>query len=495
MIELYIENLLNYGETHGLFDRADRIYIRNEFIDVLSLDDYCLPASIAELELSEILSKLLDYAIEQGIIENTITQRDLFDTKLMGLMTPRPSAVINKFWSEFSISPEGATDYYYDFSMATNYIRTDRLKNDLKWTTDTEYGTLDVSINLSKPEKDPNDIAAEKTAPAKGYPKCALCIENEGYHGSIHQAARQNHRIIPITLNGETWYFQYSPYVYYNEHCIVIEKDHHPMKTTKETFIQMFDFVELFPHYFIGANADIPIVGGSILSHNHFQGGRCQFPMMRAKIKRTFSIVGFNEVSVGILNWPVTTLRLIGENRDSMIDLANHIFNKWLSFSCEQAGIFAFTNGERHNAVTPILRKEGNCFILDLALRNNITSEERPLGVFHPRPDFHHIKKENIGLIEVMGLAILPARLKSELEAVKDSLLSGKKLSENSFISKHRLWAEEIERKHTHIDEENVDDILKNEVGLVFKQVLEDTGVFKPDEMGYKNLTDFISTL
>lgn len=495
MIEQYVECLLKYGVERGLFEKTDRVFIRNGIMEALSMADYCTPDSIPEAELEEILSKLLEYAVSKEIIENSVTQCDLFDTKLMGLLTPRTSEVIRKFWEEYNISPQCATESYYNFSMATDYIRTYRIKKDLKWTVRTEYGELEISINLSKPEKDPKDIAAAKNTPEKTYPRCALCIENEGYHGSLNQSARQNHRIIPLTLNKEEWFFQYSPYVYYNEHCIVIEKEHRSMETTKETFIQMFDFVDMFPHYFLGSNADLPIVGGSILNHNHFQGGHAIFPMMRAETRRHYSIKGYTDISLGALNWPVTTLRLIGENRKAMIELGAHIMDKWAVYTCERAGIFASSNGERHNAITPILWKDGSLFVLDIALRNNITTTERPQGVFHPRREFHHIKKENIGLIEIMGLAILPARLKAELEVLKCYLIDGKDPSTNELISKHSSWAGEIVSKYDCINDGNIDAILQDEVGLVFKQVIEDTGVFKCDENGFGDLDNFVATL
>lgn len=495
VIESYVESLLDYGQARKLFEGRDRVCIRNALIDTLRLETYAPPDFVPKLELFQILGALLDDAVARGLIENTATQRDLFDTKLMGQLMPRPSAVSRKFREEYDFSPRRATDFFYDFSQNTNYIRTDRIKKDLKWAVATEYGELEISINLAKPEKDPLEIALAKNAPATDYPKCALCTENEGFSGSAAQAARQTHRLIPISLGGEDWYFQYSPYVYYNEHCIALDKQHRPMKTSRDTFVQLFDFVSLFPHYFIGANADLPIVGGSILGHDHFQGGRYVFPMMRAPVRQAFRVRGYEEITVGMVNWPVTTLRLIGENRYSMIELAAHIFDRWAEYDCPEAGVYACTDGVRHNAVTPILRREGDSYVLDIALRNNLTSAERPFGVFHPNSALHHIKKENIGLIEVMGLAILPARLKTELEGLKGFLLRGEDPKKDETVSKHADWALELAEKYDTLSQENLDGIFQKELGYVFKQVLEDTGVFKRNKQGDKFLSDFISTL
>lgn len=495
MIERYVESLLDYGQAQGFFEDEDRVCVRNGLIDALALEGYLLPEASPALELPQILAPLLVHAVEKGLIADTVTQRDLFDTRLMGLLTPRPSTVIRRFREDYAVSPARATDAFYAFSQATNYIRADRIKKDLRWTTPTEYGALELSINLSKPEKDPRDIALAKNAPATDYPKCALCMENEGYSGSLTQAARQNHRLIPLTLGGENWYFQYSPYVYYNEHCIALDRLHRPMKTDAGTFAKLFDFVDLLPHYFIGANADLPVVGGSILYHDHFQGGRYMFPMMRAPLKRTFTVKGFREIQVGAVNWPVTTLRLSGDNRGSLSTLAMHILNRWSGYDCPEAGVLSHTGGERHNAITPILRRDGGLYVLDLALRNNRTTEERPFGLFHPRESLHHIKKENIGLIEVMGLAILPARLKTELEALRDCLLQGRDPAGDAQTAVHAVWAREIAEKHPGLNLGDIDAVLQTEVGLVFKQVLEDAGVFKSGAQGDKFLADFVETL
>ncbi len=495
MMESYLESLLNYGQAQGFFAEEDRVFIRNALIDVLALEGYRQPEAVPVLELAQILSLLLKYAVEKGLVADTITQRDLFDTRLMGLLTPRPSTVIRRFWDNYAQSPARATDTFYAFSQATNYIRTDRIQKDLRWTTPTEYGDLEISINLSKPEKDPLDIALAKNAPATDYPICALCMENEGYSGSLTQAARQNHRLIPLTLGGEDWFFQYSPYVYYNEHCIALDRLHRPMKTDAGTFAKLFDFIDLFPHYFIGANADLPIVGGSILNHDHFQGGRYSFPMMHAPLKRHFSISGYSDIEVGVVNWPVTTLRLSGSDRWSLSALAVHILDRWSSFDCPEAGVLSHTGGTRHNAITPILRRDGGRYVLDLALRNNRATVERPFGLFHPRESLHHIKKENIGLIEVMGLAILPARLKAELAALRDCLLNARDPDGGPKTAVHAAWAREIAEKHPGINNTDIDTILQTEVGLVFKQVLEDAGVFKSGAQGDKSLADFVKTL
>ena len=384
-------------------------------------------------------------------------------------------------------------------SQDSDYIRRYRVKKDKKWTVDTQYGTLDITINLSKPEKDPKAIAAAKNAKQSAYPKCLLCVENEGYAGRVNHPARENHRIIPLTMNGSKWGFQYSPYVYYNEHCIVFNGQHTPMKIERATFVKLFDFVKTFPHYFLGSNADLPIVGGSILSHDHFQGGHYTFAMEKAPIVETFTVKGFEDVEAGIVKWPLSVIRLSCKDEKRIIDLADHILGCWRNYTDEDAFIFAETDGEKHNTITPIARKRGDRFELDLALRNNITTEEHPLGVYHPHAKLHHIKKENIGLIEVMGLAVLPSRLKGELEALADAIVNGKDIRADEALEKHADWVDEFcaayKEKGITIDASNVEEILQREVGKVFCQVLEDAGVFKCNEEGLKEFRRFISIL
>ena len=422
MIYEAIKKLICYGLENSLIEKEDVIYTTNALLETLGISEYEEPGENYEnVELEPVLSELLDYACQQGLIEeNSVSYRDLFDTKLMSKLVARPSVIIEKFNRLYEKSPREATDFYYKFSQDTDYIRRYRIRKDVKWTTETEYGTLDVTINLSKPEKDPKAIAAAKNAKQSGYPKCLLCMENEGYAGRLNHPARQNHRIIPVTIQGKQWGFQYSPYVYYNEHCIVFNSKHIPMKIEHDTFCKLFDFVKQFPHYFVGSNADLPIVGGSILSHDHFQGGHYEFAMAKAKVERSFTVAGFEDVEAGIVKWPMSVIRLRGDDTERIIALADRILNAWRGYTDEAAFIYAETNGEPHNTITPIARKRDDKYELDLVLRNNITTEEHPLGVYHPHAELHHIKKENIGLIEVMGLAVLPARLKSEMEQLAD---------------------------------------------------------------------------
>ena len=437
------------------------------------------------------------YAAEQMLIpDNTITYRDLFDTKIMSMLVPRPSEVVRRFYDLYEKeSPQAATDYFYKLSRDTDYIRRYRVKKDLKWTADTEFGTLDITINLSKPEKDPKAIAAAKLAKQSGYPKCLLCKENEGYAGRINHPARQNHRIIPVTINQSDWFFQYSPYVYYNEHCIVFNANHTPMKIERATFGKLLDFVQQFPHYFVGSNADLPIVGGSILSHDHFQGGHYEFAMAKAPVEKNFSVAGYEDVDAGIVAWPMSVIRLSGMDTDRIIALADVILNKWREYTDEEAFIYAYTDNEPHNTITPIARKRGDKFELDLVLRNNITTQEHPLGVYHPHAKLHHIKKENIGLIEVMGLAVLPARLKGEMAHLKEAILAGKDLRADEELAKHADWVDEFRPKYDAITAENIDGIVEKEIGLVFMQVLEDAGVYKRTEEGQKAFDRFIKCL
>ncbi len=450
----------------------------------------------AEEALETILKEMMDYAHAQGILkEDSIVYRDLFDTKIMSMLVPRPSEVIRRFRELYQEDPRKATDYFYKLSRDTDYIRRYRIKKDLKWTTDTEFGELDITINLSKPEKDPKAIAAAKLAKQSGYPKCLLCRENEGYAGRVNHPARQNHRIIPITINNSDWYFQYSPYVYYNEHCIVFNSLHTPMKIERAAFGKLLDFVEQFPHYFVGSNADLPIVGGSILSHDHFQGGHYEFAMAKAPIEKEISFDGFSDVSAGIVKWPMSVIRICADHKERLVELADKILQKWRGYTDEDAFIFAETDAELHNTITPIARKRDGKYELDLVLRNNITTEEHPLGVYHPHANLHHIKKENIGLIEVMGLAVLPARLKDEMAQLKEAMLKGADLRADEILEKHADWAEQFQAKYEKIDESNIDEILHTEIGLVFQQVLEDAGVYKCTQQGRNAFVKFVDAV
>ena len=488
--------LVDYAVTHGLAEDADRHYLVNALLEKLGLDDYDPVGDVPFEGLDDILDTLVDYAAEQGLLKSeSITGRDLFDTALMGAVTPRPSDVIETFRSLYGESPEKATDWFYQFSQDTNYIRATRVAKDIRWSVPSEFGDIDISINLSKPEKDPRDIAAAKTAKQSAYPKCQLCLENEGYAGRMNHPARQNHRIIPVTINESHWGFQYSPYVYYNEHCIVLNGEHVPMKIDRAAFRKLFDFVGQFPHYFLGSNADLPIVGGSILSHDHFQGGRYEFAMAKAPYESTFTVPGYEDVEAGIVHWPLSVIRLRGEDDARIIDLADHILNAWRGYTDEAAFIFAETDGEPHNTITPIARKRDGKFELDLALRNNITTEECPLGVYHPHAEYHHIKKENIGLIEVMGLAILPARLKTEMALLAECLTGDKRMEDYPELGQHAEWARDIAARRTDLNKDNVDDILKEEIGHVFVHVLEDAGVYKCTEEGRAAFERFIATL
>lgn len=491
-----IKKLVQYGINTGLTPACERIYTTNLLLDLFHEDDYTDPeCDLSDLSLEEILKELLDEACRRGIIEDSIVYRDLFDTKIMNCLVPRPAQVQKEFWNRYAASPEEATAYYYKLSQDSDYIRRYRIKKDMKWTVDTEYGTLDITVNLSKPEKDPKAIAAARNAKASSYPKCLLCPENEGYAGRTNHPARENHRIIPITINDSAWGFQYSPYVYYNEHCIVFNGTHTPMKIEKNTFVKLFDFIKLFPHYFLGSNADLPIVGGSILSHDHFQGGHYTFAMAKAPVIRHFTVPGYEDVTAGIVKWPLSVIRLQSTDAARLIELADHILQAWRGYTDEDAFIFAETDGQPHNTITPIARRRDSLFELDLTLRNNITTEEHPLGVYHPHAKLHHIKKENIGLIEVMGLAVLPARLKGELETLEEYILAGKDIRSNESIEKHADWVEEFLPKYSDITAENISDILKKEVGIVFCQVLEDAGVYKCNETGLAAFERFISTL
>ena len=478
-IDTSIRKLVCYGLEKGLFPKRDEVYITNRLLEILGLDEIDESEVYTDVDLESTLQELLDYAVKKGLAEDTVVHRDLFDTKLMGALMPRPSEVTDRFYAIYKDSPAAATDYFYKLSQDSDYIRRYRVKKDLKWTTATEYGDLDITVNLSKPEKDPRAIAAAKNAPQAGYPKCMLCRECEGYAGRINFPARQNHRIIPLTIDGNDWYFQYSPYVYYNEHCIVFNGKHTPMAINRATFCKLLDFVKQFPHYFVGSNADLPIVGGSILSHDHFQGGHYTFAMAKAPIETPLVFTGFEDVESGIVKWPMSVLRLRSEDPDRLIALADRILTAWRHYTDEDAFLFAETDGVPHNTITPIARKNGEQFELDLVLRNNITTEEHPLGVYHPHAELHHIKKENIGLIEVMGLAVLPSRLKTEMAALTDAILENRDLTKDEVLSKHADWVAEWKTKYPHIDKENITEIIQTEIGLVFAKVLEHAGVYK----------------
>ena len=491
-----IKKLVQYGIDTGLTPECERIYTTNLLLDLMRENSYeDVACDLSDIVLEDVLHDLLDEACARGIIEDDITSRDLFDTKLMNALLPRPAQVQQTFREQYEISPEAATAYYYKFSQDSDYIRRYRIKKDQKWTVDTAYGTLDITINLSKPEKDPKAIAAARNSAASSYPKCQLCMENEGYAGRADHPARENHRIIPITINDSDWGFQYSPYVYYNEHCIVFNGEHTPMKIERNTFVKLFDFIRLFPHYFLGSNADLPIVGGSILSHDHFQGGHYTFAMAKAPVIRSFTVKGYEDVTAGIVKWPLSVIRLQCADESRIIDLADHILRTWRGYTDPDAFIFAETDGQPHNTITPIARKRGDLYELDLTLRNNITTEEHPLGVYHPHAALHHIKKENIGLIEVMGLAVLPARLKGELELLKEYILEGKDIRSNDSIEKHADWVDEFLPNYPEINALNVEEILQQEVGKVFCQVLEDAGVYKCTPEGIEAFERFTNTL
>lgn len=487
-----IESLIKYGIDKELINEEDKIYVVNSILASLGLDSFEPQNINSEYSLEEILKTLIDDAVRRGFINDNIEEKDLLDTKVMGTMIPFPREVTSKFWIKYMQSPKAASDWYYDFSQNTDYIRRYRIKKDMKWQTDTEYGKLDITINLSKPEKDPKAIAAAKNAPQSGYPKCQLCVENEGYTGRIAHPARQNHRVIPLNLAEQQWYFQYSPYVYYNEHCIALNSEHIPMKIDKMTFEKMFDFIKIFPHYFIGSNADLPIVGGSILSHDHFQGGNYTFAMERAEVETELCFENYDGIEAGIVKWPMSVIRLNSADYGRLIELSIKILDKWRAYTDESAFIYAETNGEAHNTITPIARMRKNNYEIDLVLRNNITTEDKPLGYFHPNPSLHHIKKENIGLIEVMGLAVLPSRLKKELTALETSIIMEKDLYADEVTAKHADWAYAFLKKYKEIDISNIDSIVKNEVGLVFLEVLKDAGVYKRNDDGKKAFIRFI---
>ena len=496
MIDAAVSKLATYALRTGLIEENEYTWAINTILDTLKLDSYTDPGEEwGEIQLAPVLDELLDDAYARGVLtENSVVYRDLFDTELMGRLTPRPAQVIEKFQALRAEDPKKATDWYYKFSQDTNYIRRDRIAKDMQWKAPTEYGELDITINLSKPEKDPKAIAAARNLPASAYPRCQLCAENEGYAGRVNHPARQNHRIVPITINGSPWFLQYSPYVYYNEHCICLNSEHTPMKIDRACFGKLLDFVSQFPHYFVGSNADLPIVGGSILAHDHFQGGRYTFAMEKAPVETPFTFPGYEDVKAGIVKWPMSVIRLTCADRERLVDLADRILGLWRSYTDESAMILAETDGEPHNTITPIARRRGEDYELDLVLRNNLTTPEHPLGLYHPHAELHHIKKENIGLIEVMGLAVLPARLKTELAAVADALASGADLRANELTEKHADWAEGFRSKY-QITRENALDIVQKETGLVFAKVLEHAGVYKRDEAGRQAFLRFLATV
>ena len=489
-----VDSLVSYAISRGLAQQEDRRVLTNRLLDILRLEDYAGDGGGEQEELEQILTEILDYACEHGLCEDNITARDIFDTRLMGALTPMPREVIAQFRQAYSHSPEAATDWYYRFSQDTDYIRRYRIARDMRWKYPSEYGDMDITINLSKPEKDPRAIAAAKNAPQAGYPKCQLCPENEGYAGRMNHPARANHRIIPIRVAGEDWFLQYSPYVYYPEHCIVFNKSHVPMKIDRAAFEKLLDFVGAFPHYFVGSNADLPIVGGSILSHEHFQGGRYRFAMETAPVERQMVFRGYEAVKAGIVKWPMSVLRLDGEEPGQVAELAEKILNTWRGYSDPRVGVLAYSDGEPHNTITPIARRRDGLYELDLVLRCNITTQEHPLGLFHPHADKHHIKKENIGLIEVMGLAVLPSRLKQELTALSHCLAEGQDIAGDPVLGKHNAWCRELKARY-NFTAENALDILLRETGRVFTQVLEDAGVFKRTEQGQSAFLDFVEAV
>ncbi len=496
MLNKNIKKLVQYGVETGLLPECEKRYATNLLLEIFHEDSYEEPQEeYHDIDLEEVLKDLLDEAVKRGLIEDSIGYRDLFDTKIMNCLVPRPAQVQREFWENYKESPEKATAYFYKLSQDSDYIRRYRVKKDMKWKVDSPYGEIDITINLSKPEKDPKAIAAAKNAKATTYPKCQLCVENEGYAGRLDHPARENHRIIPITINESEWGFQYSPYVYYNEHCIVFNGQHVPMKIDRAAFVKLFDFVKQFPHYFLGSNADLPIVGGSILSHDHFQGGHYTFAMAKAPIEKSVVIPGYEDVEAGIVKWPLSVLRIRHKDETRLIDLADHVLQAWRGYTDEKAFIYAETNGEPHNTITPIARMKDGMYELDLTLRNNITTKEHPMGVYHPHAQYHHIKKENIGLIEVMGLAVLPARLKEEMELLKEYILEGKDIRSCEKIEKHADWAETFLKQYDDINADNIDEIIQKEIGIVFTKVLEDAGVYKCTEEGREAFLRFIHTL
>lgn len=494
MIYKAIDRLIGYGLKKGLLEKEDIDYTRNRLLYTLCLPSYEGNGEVVECkeELVCILSDIIQYALDTGLVSDSITEQDLFDTKVMDCLLGRPSEIVRRFNELLKKSPKEATDWYYDFSKATNYIREDRIVKDVKWQADSPYGKLDITINLSKPEKDPKAIAAAKKIAQTGYPKCLLCRENEGFAGDMNKPARENHRLIPLTLSGENYFLQYSPYVYYNEHCIILNEGHVPMKIDRAVFLKLLEFTEKFPHYMAGSNADLPIVGGSILTHDHFQGGNYEFPMARAGLREEVRFKGYEDIKAGVVDWPMSVIRLTGKDYKKIAELADKILGIWRGYSDEAVDVLAESDGEPHNTITPIARRRGDDFEIDLVLRNNRTTVEYPLGIFHPHDKLHHIKKENIGLIEVMGLAVLPGRLKSEMDSLKTALLEGKDIRNDEVLGKHADWVDEFMAKHKDFNKDNAEEIIRQEIGLVFSEVLTDAGVYKDDDNGRKGILRFI---
>lgn len=494
MIYKAIDRLIGYGLKKGLLEKEDIDYTRNKLLYTLCLPSYEGNGEVVECkeELVCILSDIIQYALDTGLVSDSITEQDLFDTKVMDCILGRPSEIVRKFDELLKKSPKEATDWYYDFSKATNYIREDRIVKDVKWQADSPYGKLDITINLSKPEKDPKAIAAAKKLVQTGYPKCLLCRENEGFAGDMNKPARENHRLIPLTLSGENYFLQYSPYVYYNEHCIILNERHVPMKIDRAVFLKLLEFTEKFPHYMAGSNADLPIVGGSILTHDHFQGGNYEFPMARAGLREEVRFKGYEDIRAGVVDWPMSVIRLTGKDYKKISELADKILGIWRGYTDEAVDVLAESDGEPHNTITPIARRRGEDFEIDLVLRNNRTTVEYPLGIFHPHDKLHHIKKENIGLIEVMGLAVLPGRLKSEMDSLRTVLLEGKDIREDEVLGKHADWVDEFMAKHKDFNKDNAEEIIRQEIGLVFSEVLTDAGVYKDDDKGRKGILRFI---
>ena len=493
-IETCIDSLISYAMNCGLAEPCDHTVLTNRLLDLLRMDDYAPSDEPQSEDLEEILAGILDYAVAKGLCDDGITARDIFDTRIMGAITPMPREVIGIFRYLYLQDPVAATDWYYKFSCDTDYIRRYRISKDMRWKYASEYGEMDITINLSKPEKDPKAIAAAKNAPQTAYPKCQLCVENEGYAGRMNHPARANHRIIPIEVCGQDWCLQYSPYVYYNEHCIVFNSQHVPMKIDESAFEKLLDFVRVFPHYFVGSNADLPIVGGSILSHEHFQGGHYTFAMETAPIETEITFAGFEDVKAGIVKWPMSVIRLDGEDPKRLSQLGGKILDMWRGYSDESVGVIAFSDGEPHNTITPIARRRGDLYELDLVLRCNITTEEHPLGVFHPHADKHNIKKENIGLIEVMGLAVLPSRLKGELAALAEAIVAGADIAADEVLGKHAQWVEGLKSQYT-FTADNALDIILQETGKVFAAVLEDAGVYKNTAEGKAAFLKFVDAV
>ena len=489
-----IDSLISYAMNCGLTQPEDHQVVLNRLLDLLRLDDYTPSQEPQSEDLEQILAAILDDATARGLCEEGVTARDIFDTRIMGALTPMPREIIARFNELYAEDPVKATDWYYKLSCDTDYIRRYRIAKDMRWKYDSPYGEMDITINLSKPEKDPRAIAAARTAAPSGYPKCQLCRENEGYAGRMDHPARANHRIVPLKICGADWFLQYSPYVYYNEHCIVFNAEHIPMKIDRAAFDKLLSFVTVFPHYFVGSNADLPIVGGSILSHEHFQGGHYTFAMETAPVEREICFRGFEDVKAGIVKWPMSVIRLEGMDPDRLSELADKILGLWRGYSDESVGVVAFSDGEPHNTITPIARRKGEAYQLDLVLRCNITTQEHPLGVFHPHADKHHIKKENIGLIEVMGLAVLPSRLKQELADLRDAIVEGRDIEADEVLAKHGPWVQELKARHS-FTAENTMDILLMETGKVFADVLEDAGVYKPTEEGAAAFLRFVDAV